>query len=104
MIYILEKHLLLILLKNTAGNSNPLALCNVIKVTVSSFSSILSKSLDNVIPSKNSLNVLSADSSSNSIATFKNSSKFAILFSASMFFSSSNALVYPDFLKYLLLI
>ena len=66
---------------------------------MSSFSSILSKSLDNVIPSKNSLNVLSADSSSNSIATFKNSSKFAILFSASMFFSSSNALVYPDFFK-----
>ena len=81
--------------KNTTGNSSPLALCKVINVTDSSVSSTLSKSLDNVIPSKKSLNPLSADSSSNSTATFKNSSKFAILFSASIVFSFSSAFVYP---------
>ena len=79
--------------KNTTGNSSPFALCSVINVTESSVSSTLSKSLDNVIPSKNSLNVFSADSSSNSVATFKNSSRFAILFSASIVFSVSSAFV-----------
>ena len=60
----------------------------------------MSKSLDNVIPSRKSLNPLSADSSSNSTATFKNSSKFAILFSASTVFSFSNAFVYPVSFNY----
>ena len=60
---------------------------------------MLSKSLDKVIPSKNSFNEFSANSFSNSMATVKNSSKLAILFSASMVFSSSNDFVYPDFLS-----
>ena len=85
--------------KNTTGNSSPFALCNVISVTVSSSSSKLSISLDNVIPSKNSLKVFSANCSSNSIVTVKNSFKFSILFSASIVLSSSSAFVYPDFFK-----
>ena len=85
--------------RNTTGNSSPFALCNVIRVTESSESSIPSISLLNVIPSKKSPKVFSASSSSNSIATVKNSSKFSILDSASVVFSSSNAFTYPVLFK-----